>query len=691
VQGPRAERRSQTDQQSTFVFGRCACRGCSADATDLQDAECPIHYESGDAKIDAPLCPGLREANEDLESRIVRAQSEILTKCSGKSLYFRTGKSCRLAVDQIEMSTSLQHKLGIHKHHPELMDKVAKACSASREHTAGSDDSIDGLQQRHTSFLSDVTRSITNLILHSDRRIGPSSNMSRIKIDSDYDFYIPLWRQATTKQIAKEVIHRREEVGYSSSEESDNSVQSESSCDSVGDKPRNCGKKPRRKSLLARDNHQVITEWGVVVAKVLHHHSQRFATPQKVGEDPAKGKRNRKSKAAANDVGTIDGRGAVLCSVRATARCVIDQAWELRKQVWKEDADRMHGEWSDDLLPLLFSSSFVDNLILLTKAVCKVSAAQPPLVEARVPCRVFGDLHGQLRDLLLLFRCFGGPDTKDAPSFVFNGDFVDRGAHQLEVAGLLFALKVLLPESVWLVRGNHEDVFMNKRYGFEEECNRKLGEHGPLVFSNFQKAFAQLPLACLIDNKILVVHGGIGDGRWRLSDLRAVQRPLDEEQLKKPSMSWIYDLMWSDPIEDDDKTKQGLFGVHESPRSSSRIKATRFAWDVTKTFCAANGLSLIIRSHQAKKGGLGFDIMHEEHLIRVFSARDYERNGNDGAVLLIRAFIDPETQTRFLKVRAQVLHSFSKAIAEAETGLPPNSMNYRFLRTASPGTPKKVN
>lgn len=42
-----------------------------------------------------------------------------------------------------------------------------------------------------------------------------------------------------------------------------------------------------------------------------------------------------------------------------------------------------------------------------------------------------GDLHGQLRDLLMFFHAFGLP-AKTGTSFVFNGDFVDRGAHQLE-------------------------------------------------------------------------------------------------------------------------------------------------------------------------------------------------------------------------------------------------------------------
>ena len=71
-----------------------------------------------------------------------------------------------------------------------------------------------------------------------------------------------------------------------------------------------------------------------------------------------------------------------------------------------------------------------------------------------------------------------------------------------------------------------------------------------------------------------------------------------------------------------------MFGVHESPRNTT---AVLFGWDITKTFCARNGLAMVVRSHQSKKYGLGFDLMHDEKLIRVFSARDYEGHCNDGA------------------------------------------------------------
>lgn len=312
---------------------------------------------------------------------------------------------------------------------------------------------------------------------------------------------------------------------------------------------------------------------------------------------------------------------------------------------------------------------------------------QPTLVEATAPARVFGDIHGQFRDVLLLFWAFGSPYEHDAPSFIFNGDFVDRGKHQIEVVGLLMALKCLFPEKVWLVRGNHEDRSMNKKYGFADECTSRLGpEMGPKLFDIFQNAFEQLPIACLLQQKVLVVHGGIGDGTWKLSELRSVKRPLKDDHLADPMNIKLFNLLWSDPIEDDDRKQQNVFGVHQSPRGGMTMK---FGWNVTKTFCARNGISLIVRSHQSKKGSLGFDIMHENLLIRVFSARDYEEQGNDGSVLLIQevdaladAKPDPRRRAECLTVRPQVLQSVAKRRAELQLMAKPESEATRS-RTSS--------
>ena len=59
------------------------------------------------------------------------------------------------------------------------------------------------------------------------------------------------------------------------------------------------------------------------------------------------------------------------------------------------------------------SQEYIDTLMILAKAGGKLLASQPVLAAAQVPCRIFGDLHGQLRDLLLLFAAFGFPGSKE--------------------------------------------------------------------------------------------------------------------------------------------------------------------------------------------------------------------------------------------------------------------------------------
>lgn len=106
-------------------------------------------------------------------------------------------------------------------------------------------------------------------------------------------------------------------------------------------------------------------------------------------------------------------------------------------------------------------------------------------------------------------------DNGDIESYdyLFLGDYVDRGSHSLETICLLMALKVKFPEKIHLLRGNHEDKWINNAFGFAEECSNRLGEdpaESDSVFNKINDLFDWLPLAAIIEDKIVCLHGGIG-------------------------------------------------------------------------------------------------------------------------------------------------------------------------------------
>jgi serine/threonine-protein phosphatase 6 catalytic subunit len=69
------------------------------------------------------------------------------------------------------------------------------------------------------------------------------------------------------------------------------------------------------------------------------------------------------------------------------------------------------------------------------------------------PVTIVGDLHGQFFDLINLLKVGGWPP---GTSYIFLGDFVDRGHNSVETLSLLLCLKLKYPGHVTLLRGNHE-------------------------------------------------------------------------------------------------------------------------------------------------------------------------------------------------------------------------------------------
>jgi protein phosphatase len=166
------------------------------------------------------------------------------------------------------------------------------------------------------------------------------------------------------------------------------------------------------------------------------------------------------------------------------------------------------------------------------------------VLQLKAPIKVFGDLHGQFGDLMRLFDEYGFPSTAGDITYIdylFLGDYVDRGQHSLETITLLLALKIEYPENVHLIRGNHEAADINALFGFRLECIERMGENdGIWAWTRFNQLFNYLPLAALIENKIICMHGGIGRSISTVEQIEKIERPITMDA----GSLVLMDLLW---------------------------------------------------------------------------------------------------------------------------------------------------
>ncbi|CAD8083705.1 unnamed protein product [Paramecium sonneborni] len=234
----------------------------------------------------------------------------------------------------------------------------------------------------------------------------------------------------------------------------------------------------------------------------------------------------------------------------------------------------------------------------------EIFSKEPNVKKIPTPVTIVGDVHGQLNDVQELFKVGGKPPFTN---YLFLGDYVDRGAHSVEVITLLSLLKVKFPNRVTLIRGNHETRGITQNYGFYMECQQKYGN--TLAWEYFTEMFDYIPIACIVGTNLLCVHGGLSPCI---------------ENFKKFHMRVFTDIMWSDP--DDEDTP----GFKISPRGAGFV----FGGQVLKEFLHFNNMTHLIRAHQLCNEG--FNLKFEDRCITVWSAPNYlYRNGNLASILEI--------------------------------------------------------
>jgi len=235
---------------------------------------------------------------------------------------------------------------------------------------------------------------------------------------------------------------------------------------------------------------------------------------------------------------------------------------------------------------------------------------------------IVGDIHG---DISIMGNILNHFLEERINSIIFLGDYVDRGS---------------------LLKGNHEDINVNKRYGFYDEIIEK---YNPKIMEKIDESYNYISLMAITPASSFCVHGGLPRNIIPIEELRKITKPyfklglikpnrqsikqdlkkkvsnLDEKKsdlfsLSRPPNSEVkllynayYQILWNDPLEN-------ISGYLRSKRGNNIFY---FGEDIVNQFLKINQLKRIIRSHQNSRGS--FQQVFKG-LIHIFSSGPYQKS-----------------------------------------------------------------
>ncbi|OBT50914.1 serine/threonine-protein phosphatase 2B catalytic subunit [Pseudogymnoascus sp. 24MN13] len=187
-----------------------------------------------------------------------------------------------------------------------------------------------------------------------------------------------------------------------------------------------------------------------------------------------------------------------------------------------------------------------------------------------------------------LFEVGGDPsDTR----YLFLGDYVDRGNFSIECVLYLWSLKIWYPNTLWLLRGNHECRHLTDYFTFKLECKHKYSEN---LYEACMDSFCALPLAAVMNKQFLCIHGGLSPELHTLDDLKSIDRFREP-----PTQGLMCDILWADPLEELGQEKTSEYFIHNHVRGCSYF----FSYPAACNFLEKNNLLSIIRAHEAQDAG----------------------------------------------------------------------------------------
>lgn len=169
----------------------------------------------------------------------------------------------------------------------------------------------------------------------------------------------------------------------------------------------------------------------------------------------------------------------------------------------------------------------------------------------------WGDLHGDIQALLVTLKILKNQKVIDdafkvinaETYFFFLGDMIDRGRHQIETLSLLLIFALQNPGKVFLIRGNHEDMYYGQeRRLLDGDTSGFLSQLRALLHGQRQKLHKDSPILKSVgllfnlmpdvafvgcdNNYLQCCHGGI-EIRYNPKELLAQPTNMIFQQIKK--------------------------------------------------------------------------------------------------------------------------------------------------------------
>ena len=223
---------------------------------------------------------------------------------------------------------------------------------------------------------------------------------------------------------------------------------------------------------------------------------------------------------------------------------------------------------------------------------------------------VVGDLHGDMRILSSALELvesvkFLNPRNK----LVFLGDYVDRGSNSVGVLQRVCQLKHRYPDSVVLIRGNHEapSEFPFSSHDLPYAMRDRFGPEAKASYGRVLSFFRMLTLAVVVKGSLLLVHGGLPTGSGVAENYRDFVATGQENHMRNRVME---ELLWNDPLPIEAEP-----GSEESRRGIGR----HFGRAVTESWLAATGTRVVVRGHEPCQG---YRIDHGGKVMTLFSSKE---------------------------------------------------------------------